>query len=33
MSIPKHDDIRVPALKLLCENETLKLKEFEKTIG
>jgi len=33
MSIPKHDDIRVPALKLLCENETLKLKEFEKPLA
>ena len=29
MAIPKHDDIRVPALKLLSENETLKLNEFE----
>ena len=33
MPIPKHDDIRVPALKLLCENETLKLKEFEKPLA
>ncbi|MHB0914902.1 MAG: restriction endonuclease [Thermoleophilia bacterium] len=29
MAIPKHDDIRVPALLLLSENETLKLNEFE----
>ena len=29
MTIPKHDDIRAPALKLLSENESLKLKEFE----
>lgn len=29
MSIPKHDEIRVPALKLLSENESLKAKEFE----
>lgn len=29
MTIPKHDDLRVPALKLLCENESLRLKEFE----
>lgn len=29
MTIPKHDGIRVPALKLLCENKSLKLKEFE----
>ena len=29
MAIPKHDDIRVPALNLLSENETLKLNEFE----
>lgn len=29
MAIPKHDDIRVPALKLLNNNETLKLNEFE----
>lgn len=29
MPIPNHEEIRVPALKLLTENETLKLKEFE----
>lgn len=29
MTIPKHDDIRIPALKLLSENESLKLNEFE----
>lgn len=29
MSIPKHDDIRLPALKLLNERGILKLKEFE----
>lgn len=29
MSIPKHDDIRIPALKLLREKGILKLKEFE----
>ena len=29
MTIPKHDDIRFPALKLLSENDILKLKEFE----
>jgi restriction system protein len=29
MTIPKHDDIRLPALKLLSENDSLKLKEFE----
>lgn len=28
MAIPKHDDIRVPAMKLLKEKGTLKLKEF-----
>ena len=37
MVIPKHDDIRVPALKLLIQNEILKLNEFElplaKTFG
>jgi len=33
MTIPKHDDIRIPALKLLCENETLRLKEFEKLLA
>lgn len=29
MPIPKHDDIRIPALKLLREKGVLKLKEFE----
>lgn len=29
MSIPKHDELRVPALKLLQNHETLKLKSFE----
>jgi len=29
MSIPTHDEIRVPALKLLKENGILKLKDFE----
>lgn len=29
MPIPKHDDIRVPALKLLSKNDTLKFSEFE----
>lgn len=33
MTIPKHDDIRVPALKLLSENESLKLKEFESSLA
>lgn len=29
MPIPKHEDIRLPALKLLTEHESLKMKEFE----
>ena len=29
MTIPKHDDIRVPALKILTEHDSLKLNEFE----
>ena len=29
MAIPKHDDIRIPALQLLNDNDSLKLKEFE----
>lgn len=29
MGIPKHDDIRLPALRLLSEHETLKLREFK----
>ncbi len=33
MTIPKHDDIRIPALKLLTENDSLKLNEFEPPLG
>lgn len=33
MAIPKHDDIRVPALKLLSENGMLKLKDFVELLG
>lgn len=34
MAIPKHDEIRVPALKLLKEKGTaLRLKEFEKPLA
>ena len=33
MPIPKHDDVRLPALKLLSENEALKLNEFEKPLA
>ncbi|WP_428357216.1 winged helix-turn-helix domain-containing protein [Methyloprofundus sp.] len=29
MTIPKHDDIRVPALQLLTEHDSIKLNEFE----
>lgn len=29
MAIPKHDEIRIPALNLLSKNTTLKLNEFE----
>ncbi len=29
MTIPKHDEIRVPALSLLSERGQLKLREFE----
>jgi restriction system protein len=29
MTIPKHDDLRVPSLKLLTKNDSLKLNEFE----
>ncbi len=29
MTIPKHDEIRVPALLLLSERDQLKLSEFE----
>jgi len=33
MAIPKHDDIRIPALKLLSQNELLKLKDFESPLA
>ncbi|MFG6685269.1 restriction endonuclease [Mariniflexile sp. HNIBRBA6329] len=33
MPIPKHDDIRVPALKLLSEKGLLKLKDFVELLG
>lgn len=33
MTIPKHDEIRVPALKLLSENDALKLNEFEQPLA
>ena len=33
MAIPKHDDIRVPALQLLQKMGTLKLKDFEKPLA
>ena len=33
MTIPKHDAIRLPALKLLSENETLKVQEFEQPLA
>ena len=33
MTIPKHDDLRIPALKLLRDNESLHLKEFEKPLA
>lgn len=33
MSIPKHDQIRVPALSLLAENGELKLSEFEQPLA
>ena len=29
MAIPKHDDIRIPALKLLAEIDTIKSRDFE----
>jgi restriction system protein len=29
MTIPKHDEIRIPALRLLTDNESLRLHEFE----
>lgn len=33
MSIPKHDEIRLPALKLLQERGILKLNEFTKPLA
>lgn len=33
MAIPKHDEIRIPALQLLAANEQLRLKEFEHPLG
>ncbi len=33
MTIPKHDKIRIPALKLLSEYDSLKLNEFEAPLG
>lgn len=33
MTIPKHDQIRVPALSLLAEREQLQLREFEKPLA
>jgi len=33
MPIPKHDDIRLPALQLLAKHESLKLKAFEKPLA
>lgn len=33
MAIPKHDEIRVPALKLLSTNNVLKLNEFESPLA
>ena len=33
MIIPKHEEIRVPALDLLTEMATLKLKEFEQPLA
>lgn len=33
MAIPKHDDIRVPALQLLSEKGMLKLKDFVELLG
>lgn len=33
MSIPKHDEIRIPALKLLAANNQLGLKEFEQPLA
>ncbi len=33
MTIPKHDQIRLPALQLLSEHNSLKLREFEKPLA
>ena len=33
MAIPKHDEIRVPALNLLSQRESLKVREFEKPLA
>lgn len=33
MSIPKHDEIRVPALKLLENSEVLKMKDFQEPLA
>lgn len=33
MSIPRHDQIRLPALQLLTKHDTLRLKEFEKPLA
>ncbi len=33
MNIPKHDDIRLPALELLSKCESLKLREFEEPLA
>lgn len=33
MSIPRHDQIRLPALQLLAKHDTLRLKKFEKPLA
>lgn len=33
MAIPKHDEIRVPALQLLLNGETLQMKDFERSLA
>lgn len=33
MAIPKHDDIRVPAMKLLEKNGTMKLRDFTEPLA
>ncbi len=33
MTIPKHDEIRVPALQLLTEHESLRLNAFESPLA